>query len=75
MLKAVLFDLDNTLILFEEVTFINGYYPVMAARFAGVFPDGQFAERLMKATIALRSNDGSKSNRELFIRLFAMDSM
>jgi FMN phosphatase YigB (HAD superfamily) len=68
MLKAVLFDLDNTLILFEEVTFINGYYPVMAARFAGVFPDGQFAERLMKATIALRSNDGSISNRELFIR-------
>jgi len=67
MLKAVLFDLDNTLILFEEVTFINGYYPVMAARFAGVFPDGQFAERLMKATIALRSNDGSISNRELFI--------
>jgi FMN phosphatase YigB (HAD superfamily) len=67
MLKAVLFDLDNTLILFEEVTFINGYYPVMAARFAGVFPDGQFGERLMKATIALRSSDGSKSNRELFI--------
>ncbi len=68
MLKAVLFDLDNTLILFEEVTFIKGYYPVMAARFAGVFPDGQFAERLMKATIALRSNDGSVNNRELFIR-------
>jgi len=67
MLKAVLFDLDNTLILFEEVTFINGYYPVMAARFAGVFPDGQFAERLMKATIALRSSDGRVSNRELFI--------
>jgi len=70
MLKAVLFDLDNTLILFEEVSFLNGYYPVLAARFAGVFPDGQFAERLMKATVALRDNDGSKINRELFLEAF-----
>ncbi|MDD5398865.1 MAG: HAD family hydrolase [Dehalococcoidia bacterium] len=67
MLKAVLFDLDNTLILFEEVKFVSGYYPRMAARFEGVFPDGQFAERLMKATVELRNNDGSRINRELFI--------
>ena len=67
MLKAVLFDLDNTLILFEEVKFVNGYYPRLAARFEGVFPDGQFAERLMKATVELRNNDGSRINRELFI--------
>ena len=70
MLKAVLFDLDNTLILFEEVSFLNGYYPVLAARFAGVFPDGQFAERLMKATVVLRDNDGNKMNRELFLGVF-----
>jgi len=68
MLRAVLFDLDNTLILFEEVKFVNGYYPRLAARFDGVFPDGQFAERLMKATVQLRNNDGSTVNRELFIR-------
>lgn len=70
MLKAVLFDLDNTLILFEEVKFLSGYYPVLSARFAGIFPDGQFAERLMKATIELRNNDGSQSNRELFLGAF-----
>jgi HAD superfamily hydrolase (TIGR01662 family) len=70
MLKAVLFDLDNTLILFEEVSFLNGYYPVLVARFKDIFPDGQFAERLMKATVELRNNDGSQSNRELFIRAF-----
>ena len=70
MLKAVLFDLDNTLILFEEEKFLGGYYPVLAARFAGVFPDGQFAERLMKATVELRDNDGSKINRELFLEAF-----
>ncbi len=68
MLKAVLFDLDNTLILFEEVKFVDGYYPRLAARFEGVFPDGQFAQRLIKATIELRNNDGSTVNRELFIR-------
>jgi FMN phosphatase YigB (HAD superfamily) len=67
MLKAVLFDLDNTLILFEEETFLLSYYPVMMARFAGVFPDGKFAQRLMKATAVLRDNDGSKINRELFM--------
>jgi FMN phosphatase YigB (HAD superfamily) len=70
MLKAVLFDLDNTLILFEEVTFLRSYYPVLAARFAGIFPDGQFAERLIKATVELRGNDGSQNNRELFLRVF-----
>ncbi len=70
MLKAVLFDLDNTLILFEEEKFLGGYYPVLAARFAGVLPDGQFAERLMKATVVLRENDGSNVNRELFLRTF-----
>jgi HAD superfamily hydrolase (TIGR01662 family) len=70
MLKAVLFDLDNTLILFEEEKFLMGYYPVLMARFAGLFPDGQFAERLMKATVVLRDNDGSKINRELFLGVF-----
>ena len=70
MLKAVLFDLDNTLILFEEVSFLQGYYPVLAARFQGIFPDGQFAERLMQATVALRKGDGTKINRQLFIEVF-----
>jgi HAD superfamily hydrolase (TIGR01662 family) len=70
MLKAVLFDLDNTLILFEEVKFLSGYYPVLVARFNDIFPDGQFAERLMKATVELRNNDGSQSNRELFLGAF-----
>jgi HAD superfamily hydrolase (TIGR01662 family) len=70
MLKAVLFDLDNTLILFEEVKFLNGYYPVLVARFKDIFPDGKFAERLMKATVELRNNDGSRSNRELFLGTF-----
>ena len=56
--------------LFEEVKFLNGYYPVLVARFKDIFPDGQFAERLMKATVELRNNDGSRSNRELFLGTF-----
>lgn len=70
MLKAILFDLDNTLILFEEEKFLGGYYPVLSGRFAGIFPDGQFAKRLMEATVALRNNDGSRSNRVLFLEVF-----
>ena len=74
MLKAVLFDLDNTLILFEEETFLMGYYPVLVARFAGVLPDGQFGERLMKASAVLRDNDGTRVNRELFLQAFCDDN-
>lgn len=70
MLKAVLFDLDNTLMLFEEEKFLMSYYPVMLARFDGVFPDGRLAERLLSATAVLQGNDGSKINRELFMEAF-----
>lgn len=70
MLKAVFFDLDNTLILFEESSFVMSYYPVITARFKGIFPDGQFGERLMKASAVLRQSDGSKGNRESFMDEF-----
>jgi len=70
MLKAVLFDLDNTLILFEEMKFIRGYFPALAARFADIMPEGQLADKLMKATLELHKNDGRKSNREFFLESF-----
>jgi HAD superfamily hydrolase (TIGR01549 family) len=70
MLKAVLFDLDNTLILFEEVKFMQGYFPALAARFADIIPEGRLADKLMKATLEMHKNDGRKSNREFFLESF-----
>lgn len=70
MLKAVWFDLDNTLILFDEVRFIGAYFPGVAARFADVIEPDAFAEKLMQATMEMHRNDGSMSNRERFMRAF-----
>lgn len=70
MLKAVLFDLDNTLIFFDEMKFTSTFFPGVAARFADLLPRDRFAERLMTATLAAHKNDGSMTNRELFLREF-----
>jgi FMN phosphatase YigB (HAD superfamily) len=73
MLKAVLFDLDNTLILFNEVKFVSAYFPLIAEKFADVLPAGRFAEKLLQATLELHKNDGSRINREAFIKAFCND--
>jgi FMN phosphatase YigB (HAD superfamily) len=70
MLKAVLFDLDNTLIFYDEIKFADLFFPTMAARFADVLPSDEFAAQLMAATLESHKNDGSMTNRELFLREF-----
>jgi FMN phosphatase YigB (HAD superfamily) len=70
MLKAVLFDLDNTLIFFDEVKFANLFFPLIAARFADVIPADEFGERLMLATLEAHKNDGAMTNRQLFLKEF-----
>jgi HAD superfamily hydrolase (TIGR01509 family) len=70
MLKAVLFDLDNTLIFYDEMKFANLFFPGVAARFADLIPQDKFAERLMVATLEAHKNDGSMTNRELFVSEF-----
>jgi FMN phosphatase YigB (HAD superfamily) len=71
MLKAVLLDLDNTLILYDELTFISKYFPLGAEKFADVIPTDKFAEKLLLATLEMHKNDGSMSNRERFLQAFA----
>ena len=70
MLKAVLFDLDNTLIFYDEMKFANLFFPGVAARFSDLIPQDKFAERLMVATLMAHKNDGSMTNRELFVSEF-----
>ena len=70
MLKAVLFDLDNTLIFYDEMKFAAMFFPGVAARFADLIPQDKFAERLMSATLTAHKNDGSMTNRELFVSEF-----
>ncbi|MCX6005132.1 MAG: HAD family hydrolase [Chloroflexi bacterium] len=70
MLKAVLFDVDNTLIFFDEVKFIKSYIPLVARRFADLIPGDKFGEKLLSATMEMHRNDGSMTNRERFLNFF-----
>ena len=70
MLKAVLFDLDNTLIFFDEMKFAGLFFPGLAARFADIMPAEEFGGQLLSATLEAHKNDGSMTNRELFVNTF-----
>jgi HAD superfamily hydrolase (TIGR01549 family) len=73
MLKAVLFDIDNTLILYDEARFLQSYFPMVADRFKDIIPTDRFADKLMQATLVMHQNDGSMTNRERFLGAFCQD--
>jgi len=71
MLAAILFDLDNTLIMFDEDTFYAGYIRRISQVFADIMPADLFLQRLISATRSLRQNDGRVSNKEFFMAGFS----
>lgn len=71
MLEAVLFDIDNTLILFDEMKFHDLYFPGVTPRFEDLMPADRFHERLISATLAMAKNDGERTNAEVFMDAFA----
>lgn len=74
MLKAILFDLDNTLILFDESRFYQEYFRRIETRFADLMPADIFRKRLISATHALLQNNGEMINAEYFMNAFAEQS-
>jgi FMN phosphatase YigB (HAD superfamily) len=75
MLKAILFDLDNTLILFDEARFYQGYFRKIEKLFTDIMPADILVERLISATRALVQNNGEMTNAEYFMTAFAQDHM
>jgi FMN phosphatase YigB (HAD superfamily) len=73
MLNAILFDLDNTLILFDEARFYQGYFRKIEKLFTDIMPADKFVERLITATRALVQNNGEMTNAEYFMTAFAQD--
>ncbi len=70
-LKALLLDLDDTLIDNPMDTFIPAYFRALEAFVAGVVEPGRFIEELLKATRAMDGNDGTgPSNEEVFAGAF-----
>ena len=70
MLKAVLFDLDNTLVLFDEPAFYERYFARICRSFSDIFPPEEFRNRLLRATMALRRSSGEVSNHRFFLDVF-----
>lgn len=71
MLKAILLDLDGTLLPMDQDEFVNGYFGFLCQKMA---PYGYEPKALVKAiwggTAAMVKNDGSCSNEEAFWRFF-----
>ena len=71
-IKAVLFDLDGTLLPMDQDAFTRGYFKLLAGKLA---PLGYEPEGLVKAiwhgTGAMVRNDGSCTNEEAFWKDFA----
>jgi FMN phosphatase YigB (HAD superfamily) len=70
MLKAILFDVDNTLIFFDELKFYKRYLFQVSQAFADMMPFDLFEKKLLSATQALMDNHGEMSNAEYFMNIF-----
>ncbi len=70
-LKAVLFDLDNTLILFEELVFFENYTKKLYLAFKDMMTPQEFSQRLIHSTQMMIKNNGEINNAEYFIKDFA----
>lgn len=70
-LKALLLDLDDTLIDNPMDTFIPAYFGALKTFVGGVVEPGRFIEELLNATRAMDGNDGTgPSNEEVFAAAF-----
>ncbi|MBC7256635.1 MAG: HAD family hydrolase [Chloroflexi bacterium] len=70
-IKAVLFDLDDTLVILDMDAFSAAYFQSLAARIAPLCPPEEFVPALQAGTQAMMSPDGSDpTNAATFERVF-----
>jgi FMN phosphatase YigB (HAD superfamily) len=69
--RALLLDLDDTLLLNDADRFLSHYFRALVAKVQDVVSVGRFADALSVATRAMERNDGSNgTNAEVFTREF-----
>ncbi|MBM4444685.1 MAG: HAD family hydrolase [Chloroflexi bacterium] len=73
MLRAVLFDLDNTLIHYSEREFFERYVVGVMGHFADIMPGNMFIDKLLRGTQSLLRNNGEMSNADRFLETFCAD--
>lgn len=71
MSKAILFDLDGTLLPLEFSEFMPRYLGGLQTAFAAMYPDGSFPKQVLASTDAMVNNDGSRTNDVAFWADFA----
>jgi FMN phosphatase YigB (HAD superfamily) len=69
-IRAILFDLDGTLLDSNMDVFLPHYFKMLTARVAHIMPPETFLAHLMQATEAMIANDGRATNEEVFARTF-----
>ncbi len=70
MKKTILFDLDNTLILFDEVKFFKAYIKKVAPIMADIVSPHVLWRMVLSATKKVLHNNGELTNKEVFFQTF-----
>lgn len=70
MIKAILFDLDGTLLPLDMEKFIKGYFKGLSSYFAEIVEPQVFIKELLTATQLMVENPGEFSNEEVFMGAF-----
>ena len=73
MLKAVLIDLDNTMVIFDEPAFYRRYFKRLSPRFSDLWSPEEFENRVITAIGTLGKNRGQMSNRDFFLSTLTKD--
>ena len=70
--KAVLFDLDGTLLPMDQERFTKTYFQLLAAKLAPLgYDPAKLVDSIWAGTAAMVKNDGSCTNEEAFWRVFS----
>jgi FMN phosphatase YigB (HAD superfamily) len=69
-IRAVLFDLDGTLLDSNMESFLPNYLKALSASVAHLVAGERFIQCLLEATQAMMDNDGRETNAEVFARAF-----
>ena len=71
MLKAVLFDLDGTLLPMEQEVFVKYYFGGLCKKLVPLgFDANELVKNIWAGTKAMITNNGSQTNEEVFWNYF-----
>jgi len=66
VVRAVLFDLDGTLVHFDYDEFLQAYIQAVSAAVAHVLNPRTFARELLRCTNVMLANEGPRTNKQVF---------